>query len=50
MPNKAIRQTRWLLLVSMVAVFALGVLTIAYAQSGASKFNLNSPAAFPVDI
>lgn len=50
MRNRTTHRMRWLLLVSMAAFFVLGVLTIAYAQSNANRFNLNSPAAFPVDI
>lgn len=40
-----------MIVVLLLAVaIAGGALTIAYAQSGSSAFNLNSPASFPVDI
>ncbi len=47
------RRSRRLTLVIalvMAVLSAGGLLAVAYAQSGASAFNLNSPAAFPVDI
>lgn len=50
MPKRT--RTRFRLLTVLVIAVALvgGALTIAYAQSGSSAFNLNSPASFPVDI
>jgi hypothetical protein len=46
--NQKLRRT----LIALVATIALvvGLITIATAQSSGSRFNLNSPAAFPVDI
>lgn len=42
---------RHLLIIAAAVLLTLGgALTIAYAQSGSSAFNLNSPASFPVDI
>lgn len=43
-------KKRMLIIAAAVLLTLGGALTIAYAQSGSSAFNLNSPASFPVDI
>lgn len=43
-------RRRLLIIATAVLLTLGGALTIAYAQSGSSAFNLNSPASFPVDI
>jgi hypothetical protein len=49
--QKFMKTYRPRLLVVVVLVSALGLATFAVAQSSSgSSFNLNSPAAFPVDI
>ena len=44
------RQWRFTLMLVLMFLVIGGVFAIAYAQSGASAFNFNSPTAFPVDI
>lgn len=43
-------KRRWVLIVAVLALCVWALFSLAYAQSGASLFNLNSPASFPVDI
>lgn len=50
MPKRTKMRFRVLAILVIAVVLAGGALTIAYAQSGSSAFNLNSPASFPVDI
>lgn len=45
------RRKTILIVIAVTMLLTLsGALTFAYAQSGSSAFNLNSPASFPVDI
>ena len=44
------RKYRWGLILTIFGLCIGGLFSLAYAQSGASSFNLNSPASFPVDI
>ncbi len=44
------RRRSLIIALMMAALTVGGMLAVAYAQSGASSFNLNSPVAFPVDI
>lgn len=50
MANRKKARGRMLAILVIAVALAGGALTIAYAQSGSSAFNLNSPASFPVDI
>lgn len=50
MPKRTRTKFRVVAVLVIAAAIAGGALTIAYAQSGSSAFNLNSPASFPVDI
>jgi len=50
MPKRTKTRFRVLTIMVLAMVLVGGALTIAYAQSSKSAFNLNSPASFPVDI
>lgn len=50
MPTNIRKRRHWLYIFVITLLLAGGALTVAYAQSGTSAFNLNSPASFPVDI
>lgn len=50
MPTNIKKRRHWFYIFVIALLLAGGALTVAYAQSGTSAFNLNSPASFPVDI
>jgi|MEHZ01.3.fsa_nt_MEHZ010764321.1_1 hypothetical protein len=50
MPTNIKKRRHWFYILVITLLLAGGALTVAYAQSGTSAFNLNSPASFPVDI
>ena len=50
MPTNIKKRRHWFYILVITLLLVGGALTVAYAQSGTSAFNLNSPASFPVDI